>query len=139
MTPEPPDDADPRPWELGLGVRRDCETHRGVRLLLLAAASVVLTPAGLLLTSALDLSVLDPVPLRFAVLLASLVPALCLAGGVAWAASRDVARMHEGLLDPSGLPATEAAGLVGGLLLGFTVACLVLLVSLAALGWAAGS
>ena len=86
-----PEPDDPRPWE-GAGLRRDCSPHRGTALDLLSVAALLLGIAAL----CVGLPGLIGLPLA----------------AVAWRhARRDLAQMHAGLMDPSGMvSATNARG-----------------------------
>lgn len=105
-----------RPWEQPDAVRRDCEPRRAPALLVLGVVSAALGALGALLALAAVLSGWSSPPSLFAGLgVAWLLPVLSLSGGVAWSASRDLDRMRQGQVDPSGRGMTHAAGGVGAL------------------------
>jgi hypothetical protein len=127
---DPKDDTtDPRPWERAGAVRRDVEPHRGLALLLLASAAAAacafaclfglaaveflaehgpgsagapVTPAVAAADAAADSAI-------GAVSAACAAAASALAGGVWWAATRDLALMAEGRKDPGGRSMTAWA------------------------------
>jgi hypothetical protein len=95
------DQRDDRPWERGLGVRRDSEPHRGPTVLLLGIVSIVCAVVGGMVFWC------PPIGLVFVIAgLGMGIPAWVMG-------QRDLARMEKGEVDPRGRGSTQGGWICG--------------------------